>query len=466
MNELHNLYEKLKKQKRPEKEDKIRIVIFTNAKEDSNDGKLSGTTARIKEECDKKKIENYVLFSESASIIRSDEGVYTIYNKDDKKGFEVDYENTVIFVRGYSLSRLARDLLSQLEKAGLFIINNRESIEMCNDKYRTILRLGQAGLPYPKTALLQSIDTLDYALEQIGENFPLIVKTLSGAKGVGVFFIESIKSLKALIQFIWKIDEDEELLIQEYIDTPYDLRVHVFDKKVIAVMKRFMVENDFRSNYSQGGKVEKAKISKEIEEIAINAARSVNAVWAGVDIIQDKKGNPYIIEVNSSPGTEGAEEATGKNIIDEIIEYIKNKDVWTGVAQEVGHREIVDVMGIQLRAKFDTGNSSRCVLHTEKWEVENGIVKWSTLGKKFEKPLFEYVEVRKGGIKMKNEKRPAVLLDLTFGNTIYKDVEFTLDDRSDRISGALVLMNRKAMTRMNVMVNPAKMYVLTTDIKD
>jgi len=438
----------------------INIVIITSRNESKKD-KLYVTAQRLSDTCSKKHIPYYILFIENSHMIKNENGDYTIHNWNDKKGFPIDSDKTVVINRGSVMQKKSSlNIISQLEKASIFCINDRQAIETCADKYKTILKMGAAAITSPKTALLQSMDTLDYALEQLDSDFPYVVKTISGSKGVGVFFTESIKSLKSILQVIWKINEDEELLIQEYIPAPFDIRAHVLGDEVIAAMKRFVIKDDFRSNYSQGGKIKSVKLTDEEKEICIKAAKAVGATWAGVDFILNKKGEPFILEVNSSPGTAGIEEATGQDITGEVINWVLNKNNWVKVANEIGFKETVEFDGEEIIAKFDTGNGSLCVMHADSYDIneKNKTVTWTYNKKKFKHPYKKIKDVHVGGMRNYTEKRPIIELDITFDGVIFKEVDFTLDDRSKRTH---ILINRRFMRKANIMVNAAKSFVVT-----
>ena len=146
-------------------------------------------------------------------------------------------------------------------------------------------------------------------------------------------------------------------------------------------MKRPVIKGDFRSNVSQGSKPEELKLTElEIEE-CIKAAKAVNGVWTAVDFIpakDRKKEPPFMIEVNSSPGTEGMEEATGRNISKEILEYFTNRRNWVQAPSQCGYKEVMTIKPFgDIVAKFDTGNSGTNVIHAENMEVKGKKVTWS-----------------------------------------------------------------------------------------
>jgi len=195
------------------------------------------------------------------------------------------------------------------------------------DKYRTYLRLADYGLTQPHTVLIPNKDGVEKAVENLDRDYPIIMKTLRGSKGVGVLFIESERSLDSIVQLQYKTDDDAELLIQEYIETDGDIRVLVLGGKILASMKREVIKGDFRSNFSQGGKVKMFKLTELEIEQCILAAKAVNGSYVAVDFIPSKnreKIPPYVIEVNSSPGTEGIEQATGENLIKQVIQHFED----------------------------------------------------------------------------------------------------------------------------------------------
>ena len=128
------------------------------------------------------------------------------------------------------------------------------------------------------------------------------------------------------MQAFKSVDDSQEIILQEYIDMKSDMRIVVLDGEIQAVMERSKVKGDFRSNFSLGGNVKGIKVSDEIKKIALDAAKAVGCYNCGVDIaISAKTRKPYILEVNSSPGSEGIEKATSKNLISDFVNYITNK---------------------------------------------------------------------------------------------------------------------------------------------
>ena len=438
---------------------KYKLLIITDEPEKA---KTFHTADRLKEEAEKLGWKHY-LYRLSGGYTSYEDGVFRLHNKGDEKGFVVSGKDTIAIARGSVVRKDSwMDIISSLEKHSVCVVNSRQTINICTDKYRTALRLSDYGIRQPKTTLIHDPEKSALAFDKLGTKMPVIMKTLRGSKGVGVLFIESEKALDSIVQLIMKQDEDSDLLLQEYIPTDYDVRVLVLGGKVLASMKRPVIEGDFRSNVSQGSEPEKLKLTElEIEE-SLKAAKAVNGLWTAVDFIPSKnreKEPPFVIEVNSSPGTEGIEEATGQNISKEIIEFFADKKNWVKVPSECGYKEIVAIKPFgQIIAKFDTGNSGMSVIHAEDMKVLGKQIKWSLLGKTITSNIIRKEEISVGGLRDYDETRYVIKLDVEFLGTMY-ETEFTLDDRKDRTP---ILFDREFMSRVNVMVNPDRKYVVTT----
>ena len=438
---------------------KYKLVIITDEPEKA---KTFHTADRLKEEAEKLGWKHY-LYKLTGGYTSYEDGIFRLHNKDDEKGFVVSGVDTIAIIRGSVVRKDSwMDIVSSLEKHSICVINSRQTINVCTDKYRTALRLADYGIKQPKTTLINDPEKSALAFDKLDTKMPVIMKTLRGSKGVGVLFIESEKALDSIVQLIYKQDEDTDLLLQEYIKTDYDVRVLVLGGKVLASMKRPVIEGDFRSNVSQGSEPQKIKLTElEIEE-SLKAAKAVNGVWTAVDFIPSKnreKEPPFVIEVNSSPGTEGIEEASGQNISKEIIEFFANKKNWVKVPSECGYKEIVTIKPFgELVAKFDTGNSGMSVIHAEEMKVTGKNVTWTLLGKTLTSPIIREEEISVGGLRDYDETRYVIKLFVEFLGGMY-ETEFTLDDRKDRTP---ILFDREFMSRVNVMVNPDRKYVVTT----
>ena len=439
--------------------DFLRLLIITDEPEEA---KTFHTADRLQEECDKLGYPHY-LFKLTGGYTTYENGIRKFHNKDDKKGFEVG-AMTVAIVRG-SITRKDSwmDFVSILERANATLVNPRTTINICADKYRTALRLADYGLTQPKTKLINDPEKSIDQVKDADIKFPLIMKTLRGSKGVGVLFLDSERGLDSIVQLIHKQDEDADLLVQEYIKTDYDVRVHILGGKFLAAMKRPVIEGDFRSNVSQGSKPQNIKLTElEIEE-CLKASKAVGGYWTAVDFIPSKdrvKEPPFMLEVNSSPGTEGIEDATGMNIAKDVIKHFAKEENRYSVPTECGFKEILTIKPFgELISKFDTGNSGMPVIHSDKYKINGNKITWSLLGKTITSDIVRKEDIKVGGLRDYEETRYVIKLDVEFAGGFYKDVLFTIDDREDRTP---ILLDRAFMKRLNVMVNPQRKYVITT----
>ncbi len=218
-------------------------------------------------------------------------------------------------------------ILKQFELAGVKLLNNHDSILFTKNKVRTLQILKDNNIPIPKTYIVRSPEFLENVIKK-DLKFPIILKTLAGAAGIGVAICESKRSLDSLIEMIVR-DEDGDgpLIVQEYIreSTGKDIRIFVVGNKIVAAMERIAAnKSEFRSNFSKGGNVKIAELSTKEKRMAIKAANVCKVDVAGVDLIRSKKG-PQILEVNSNPGLEGITKATKKDVAGAIIAYAVKK---------------------------------------------------------------------------------------------------------------------------------------------
>jgi hypothetical protein len=229
-------------------------------------------------------------------------------------------------------------------------------------------------------------------------------------------------------------------------------------------MKRDVIDGDFRSNVSQGSKVSEFQLTELEIEHCLKAAKAVNGVWTAVDFIPSKKRetlSPNILEVNHSPGTTGIEKATKKNIVKTVVDYFRNPKTRTKVPTQCGYLEVVNIHPFgEVIAKFDSGNGTlRPTIHTDEFKIKDNKITWSLFKKTITSDIIKKVKVNVGGWNRYTEDRYVVKLDMEFLGTLYKDMEFMLDDRRERTP---ILLNRKVMNNFNVMVNPQRKYIITT----
>jgi RimK family alpha-L-glutamate ligase len=423
----------------------------------------AGTSSKLVSKADKLGITTYNCRINGAYLIRDeDTGVITIHNEGDDKGFELDAD-TIVFIRGDVTKKDSyMDLISQIERYGIACNNTRETIEVCCDKFRTYLRLQEIGMNQPKTVLIpnDTPEAVDAAHEALDNKFPMVLKTLSGSKGVGVLLIETERSLQSQISLIYKIDPYTDILLQEYIESDYDVRCVIVNKEIVGAMKRNKITDDFRSNASQGATVELITLTELEKQECLKAAKGVNGQWCGVDFIpaeNRKTDAPYILEVNHSAGSKAISEALEEDITKMVLKLYFDRDIWRKEPKQCGVLETFEVDGAVLTGKLDTGNStSVCSLHADDVEVKGKKVTWTMNGDKHSKPLHRTIELIKPA-----ESRPVVLMDVEFLNTTY-EVEVSLDKRNQ----IPFLVNRDFMQRANLMINPARKFMLTNKSED
>ena len=222
---------------------------------------------------------------------------------------------------GASISSYGMAIVRQFEMMGVFCLNSSNSIGRSRDKLRSLQILSQKGLPLPKTSFANSTQQTEMLIELVG-GAPNIVKLIEGSQGRGVVLAETHKAAECLIDAFRELDAN--FLVQEFIKDANgsDIRCFVLGEKVIATMMRQAKEGEFRSNIHRGGVGIPVKISPEERKVAIGAAKAMRLNMAGVDIIRSGSG-PKILEVNSSPGLEGIEGCTEKNLAIKIIEYVE-----------------------------------------------------------------------------------------------------------------------------------------------
>jgi ribosomal protein S6--L-glutamate ligase len=214
-------------------------------------------------------------------------------------------------------------LIRQFDSLGVYCLNSAEAITQSRDKLFASQLFARYDIHIPITGFAKSPnDTRD--LIKMVNGAPLIIKLLESTQGKGVVLAETNKAAESVINAFKSVQTN--ILVQEFIKEAngQDIRCFVVDGKVVASMQRQAEKGEFRANLHQGGRASKIKITSEERKLALKAAKVLNLVVAGVDIIRSNKG-PLLLEVNSSPGLEGIENATGKDIADQMIRAIERK---------------------------------------------------------------------------------------------------------------------------------------------
>ncbi len=222
---------------------------------------------------------------------------------------------------GASITFYGTAVLRQFEMMGVYPLNESVAISRARDKLRSLQLLSRKGIGLPVTGFAHSPDDVEDLIRMVG-GAPMVIKLLEGTQGIGVVLAETQKAGESVIEAFMGLKQN--ILIQEFIKEAAgaDIRCLVIGDKVVASMMRQAQEGEFRSNLHRGGSARAIKITPEERSTAVRAARAMGLNVAGVDILRSHHG-PVVMEVNSSPGLEGIETATGKNIADQIIAFIE-----------------------------------------------------------------------------------------------------------------------------------------------
>ena len=247
------------------------------------------------------------------------------------RGERVEGIDAVIPRIGVSVTFYGTAVLRQFEMMGTYTLNGSIAVNRSRDKLRALQVLSSEGLGMPRTSIAHSSAHIEEAIERVGGT-PAIIKSLEGTQGLGVGIVESDRSAKSVIEAFRA--QDVNILVQEFIEEAgnSDLRALVVGDRVVAAMLRTGAEGDFRSNLHRGGSADLVELSDDERHTATRAAALTGLNVCGVDMLRGKDG-PVIMEVNSTPGLEGVETATGEDVAGEIIEYIERNHGVTDVPQ-------------------------------------------------------------------------------------------------------------------------------------
>jgi ribosomal protein S6--L-glutamate ligase len=212
-------------------------------------------------------------------------------------------------------------VVRQFEVMGVFAANDSQAISRSRDKLRCLQILSREGIGLPVTGFAHSTLDIDGLIDTVGGP-PVVIKLLEGTQGIGVVLAETHQAAKSVIEAFRGLDAN--ILVQEYIKEAegMDIRCFVIGDKVVASMKRQGAAGEFRSNLHRGGTAEKIKLTPEERSTAVRAAKAMGLRVAGVDLLRSNHG-PVVMEVNSSPGLEGIEQATEVDVAGKIIEYLE-----------------------------------------------------------------------------------------------------------------------------------------------
>lgn len=468
------------------------IIFFTN----DRDPKNNKTLKNLQEALEGTNVKLVTFVAEEVTYKATDKFIKI---SDTKTKFTVDKQSnvdTIVISRlGVLDSEECIECVKELQDWGLFIMNPVQSAKKASNKYQTAVLLERYKLPQPRFALLGKDDlkdgqkTLDKKLKKIypdlgkdeekDKDKEYVVKLLSGHGGTGVFMCTG-KTILAILQAMFAVDEELELLLQkkEEIDGG-DLRIHVLTTRtqqyILAAMKRKKIAKDFRSNVSLGATAEKVELTEEQKEIALKVAKVSGLPWVGVDIAPLVEGsNPEIgdnivLEYNSSAGSSGISEVIDKNFMKVLLDNVNDINELVLAPKSVGYIEDVTFYfedtnsdGIKIEAKLDSGNGAKAsTIGCESLNEDGDWILAKIEGKEYK---FKKHGQSKAIVGQVTEPRTTVIIPcIQIGTRKLLDVEFALVD--NRNKKQKILLNRDVMSKMGLVINPAKKHALDDEFK-
>lgn len=237
------------------------------------------------------------------------------------RGKELPAYDAIIPRIGASITFYGTAVVRQFEMMGTFSVNESVAISRSRDKLRSLQLLSRKGVGLPRTGFANKSNNIKDLIKTVG-GAPLVIKLLEGTQGIGVVLAENDKSAESIIEAFMGLQAN--ILVQEFIKEAggADIRCFVVGDRVVAAMKRQGAEGEFRSNLHRGGAATLVKLSKEERATAVAAAKVMGLGVCGVDILQSNHG-PVVMEVNSTPGLEGIETSTGKDVAGLIYQHIE-----------------------------------------------------------------------------------------------------------------------------------------------
>ncbi len=224
---------------------------------------------------------------------------------------------------GASITFFGTAVVRQYEQMGVFCLNTSSAIATSRDKLRAFQILSRHNIGIPKTAFVRQRSSVMPAIERVG-GAPVIIKLLEGTQGIGVILADTNKIAEAIVETLQSTRQN--VLIQNFVEESRgrDVRAFVVGGRVVAAMRRQALGAEFRSNVHRGGVAVPVQLEPEYERTAVMAAQILGLRVAGVDMLESKQG-PQVMEVNSSPGLEGIEHATGVDIAGEMIKHVEEQ---------------------------------------------------------------------------------------------------------------------------------------------
>ncbi len=290
---------------------RLRILILSR-------NKSIYSTSRLTEEIENRGHNCLVLDHLKCDIVIEQDRPSVYY-----QGEEITGIDAVIPRIGASVTFYGTAVVRQFEMMNIFTSVESQALVRSRDKLRSLQILARSGIGLPKTVFTNYSKEVKKIIESVG-GAPLIVKLLEGTQGYGVVLAPTRKAAESIIDAFHSMKA--RIIVQEFIEEAggADIRAFIVDNKVVGAMKRQGKDGEFRSNLHQGGSGTIIKLSSKEKKAALTAAKAMGLSVAGVDLLQSKRG-PLVLEVNSSPGIEGIEKVTEKNIAGEIIDFVEKR---------------------------------------------------------------------------------------------------------------------------------------------
>ena len=251
---------------------------------------------------------------------------------------------------GYSITRRGVAIVRQFEQAGAIVLNSSYGIVRSRDKLVACQMMAERRVPVPITAHVGSWEDTGRAVSRVGGT-PCVVKSTEGTHGSGVFLVRSEQQARQLVYQM--LERGMRPLVQEYIEESHgqDVRAFVVGGEVVASMRRKAHGNEFRSNFHLGGSVNEVDLTQRQREIAVQATETLGLDLAGVDMLESARG-PLVLEVNSSPGLEGIERATGVNVAGKVAEHLNARFATVREEHGLGQSDGLDTESGEFSSAF------------------------------------------------------------------------------------------------------------------
>lgn len=467
-------------------------IIFTNDRSDENKT-LKNIHDAIKDFDMKPELHIFV-----AAEMDAKEDESKIIIKDEEEEFTIEKESnldTLVFSRlGVQGEDECEHVVQLLQDRGFLVLNPVKYSALACNKYESACLFEKGDIPQPNFCIMTKEDLYDeesfktqitriykeYNFNDPDKNSELdvVIKILDGHGGTGVFTTDC-KKMIAILQAIFAIDPERQLLIQKKEEADGgDIRVHVLTLRarqiILAAMKRVKLGGDFRSNVSLGAEAEPVKLTPEQEQIALRTAMLSKLPWCAVDIMplvkgsNPKLGDNVVLEINASPGTAGISEVIKKNFVNVLVNELNDPGEFMLQDKIAGFVEAVEIKfaegtAMDMLAKLDTGNSTTAsTVEVGEFTDTGNKITFLVNGKKM---TFDKQKPIKAKAGEETYERPTIIVpELRLGLRKVKNVRLAIvKSRENKTTN--VLLNRDVLARLGYVVNPSTAHILTPEIQ-